>query len=106
MFKEIEVQRVAMGTLFKLAGLGLLLTLVPFGLLMGCFALFGASTVHWNQQSVTGVSGLLLSPLIGLLLAALFTMFLGSCMSLGLWIYSRFRPLTLLIKVKPDASEA
>jgi hypothetical protein len=35
MFKEITVQRISAGSLFKLAGLGLLLTLVPFTMLMG-----------------------------------------------------------------------
>ena len=104
MFKEITVLRISAGTLFKLAGLGLVLTLVPFALLMGCFAFFGASTVIWNQQPVTGVTGFVVSPFMGLLLAAIFTMLLGSCMTLGLWLYSRFRPITLLVKV--PASEA
>lgn len=99
MFKEITVLRISAGTLFKLVGLGLTLTLVPFTLLMGVFALFGASTISWNQQPVTGVSGLLASPFIGFFLAAMFTMFLGACMTLGLWLYSKFRPLTLLVKV-------
>jgi hypothetical protein len=98
-FKEITVQRISAGTLFKLAGLGLAFTLIPFSTLMGCFALFGASTVTWNQQPLTGVAGLLASPFIGIFLAGLFTIFLGSCMSIGLWLYSGFRPLTLRVKV-------
>jgi hypothetical protein len=104
MFKEIKVQRVAMGTLFKLVGLGFVCTLVPFALLMGCFALFGASTVSWNQQPVTGVAGLIASPFIGLMLTAILTALSGSCMSLGLWLYSRFRPLTLLVKIEADTA--
>lgn len=99
MFKEIAVLRISVGTLFKLVALGLTLSLIPLTLLLGIFALFGASTVNWNQQPVTGVSGLLTSPLIGLLLATAFTMFLGTCMAFGLWLYSKFRPLTLRVKV-------
>ncbi|MBL8469415.1 hypothetical protein [Methyloversatilis discipulorum] len=99
MFKEITVQRISAGTLFKLAGLGLVLTMLPFALLMGCLALFGASTVSWNQEPLTGISGFVASPIIGLVLAAVFTMLLGTSMALGLWLYSRFRPLTLLVKV-------
>lgn len=60
MFKEITVQCISAGTLFKLAGLGLALTLVPFTLLM----------------------------------------------TLGLWLYSRFRPLTLLVKVAGNEAGA
>src|SRR3970040_1651756 len=106
MFKEIAVQRIAAATLFKLAGLGLVLTLVPFAFLMGCLALFGASTVNWNEQPLTGVSGLIASPLIGIFIAAIFTMFLGSCMVLGLWFYSRVRSLTLLVKVAGNQRHA
>lgn len=102
MFKEIFVARISAGSLFKLAGVGLFFTLVPFTLIMGCFAFFGASTVHWNQQPLTGFTGLIASPFIGMFLAAMFTMLLGSCMVLGLWIYSQFRILTLLVKVPSD----
>lgn len=106
MFKEITVKRIAAGTLFKLAGLGLALSLVPFSLLMGVLAMFGASTVHWNQQPLTGFSGLLASPFIGLFLAGFLTMVLGTSMALGLWLYSQFRPLTLLVKVSADRPTA
>jgi hypothetical protein len=99
MFTEITVQRLSAGTIFKLAGLGLVITLIPFTFVMGVLAFFGASTVNWNQQQLTGWTGLIASPFIGMFLAALFTMFLGCCMAFGLWLYSKFRPLTLLAKV-------
>lgn len=99
MFKEITIQRISVGTLFKLVGFGLALTLMPFSILMGCLAMFGASTVGWNQQPVTGFAGLLAAPLIGLCLTIIFTILIGSCMALGLWLYSRFRPITLQVKV-------
>jgi hypothetical protein len=70
--------------------------------LAGFFALFGASTVTWNQQPVTGVTGLLASLFIGLFIAAMFTMFLSSCMAFGLWLYSKFQPLKLLVKVSDN----
>jgi hypothetical protein len=105
MFKEIIVQRVSTGTLFKLAGLGLTLTLIPFSILMGCLALFGASTVTWNEQPLTGVAGLLASPFIGAFVTGVFTIFLGACMALGLWLYSSFRPLTLRVKVLTSETE-
>lgn len=106
MFKEITVQRLSAGTLFKLAGVGLAITLVLFSSVMGVCALFGASTVTWNHQHLTGWPGLIASPLIGLFLAALFTVLLGCCMVVGLWLYSKFRPLTLLAKVNGTADGA
>ena len=106
MFKEISVQRVSAGSLFKLAGLGLAFTLVPFSILMGCFSFFGASTITWNNQPLTGVSGLVASPFIGLFLAGLFTIFLGACMTLGLWLYSFFRPITILAKLAEPEGHA
>jgi hypothetical protein len=99
MFKEITVQRISTGTLFKLAGLGLTLTLIPFSILMGCLALYGFETVRWNEEPLTGVTGLLASPFIGAFVTGAFTIFLGACMALGLWLYSWFRPLTLRVKV-------
>jgi ABC-type spermidine/putrescine transport system permease subunit II len=99
MFKEITVQRLSAGTLFKLAGVGLAITLISFSSVMGIFAFFGASTVTWNHQQLTGWSGLIASPFIGAFVAVLFTGILGCCMAFGLWLYSKFRPLKLLAKV-------
>lgn len=98
MFREITVQRLSAGTLFKLAAIGLATTIVPFSTLMGVAALFGASTVTWNQQAITGLAGLMASPFIGLFIVLVFTMFLGSSMAFGLWLFSKFKPMTLLVK--------
>lgn len=106
MFTEITVQRLSAGTLFKLAGVGLAITLVLFSSVMGVCAFFGASTVNWNHQQLTGWPGLIASPFIGAFLAVLFTGILGCCMVFGLWLYSKFRPLTLLAKVGGTAGGA
>ncbi|NWJ41376.1 MAG: hypothetical protein HXX12_10440 [Geothrix sp.] len=98
MFREITIQRLSAGSLFKLSAIGLFTTLIPFSILMGFGALFGASTVTWNQQAITGVAGLIASPFIGAFIALIFTMFLGCSMAFGLWLFSQFRPLTLLVK--------
>lgn len=103
MFQEITVRRVSAGTLYKLVAIGSSVTFLLFSVLMGCFALFGAHTVFWNNRPLTGVSGLVASPFIGLLIAVIFTLFLGSSMAFGLWLYSKFKPMTLLVRV-PDAT--
>ncbi len=98
MFREITVHRLSAGTVFKLVATGLASTIIPFSVLMGFLSLFGASTVTWNQQTVTGVYGLIASPFIGLVVVLFLTMFLGSCVTFGLWMFSKLRPMTLLVK--------
>ena len=65
---------------------------------MGCFALFGADTLTWNKEQMHGIAALLVSPFVGLFIALIFTLFLGSAMAFGLWVYSKFRPITLLVR--------
>ena len=72
--------------------------LVPLGILCGVLALLGLNTVTWNQQQLHGIAGLSGGLLIGVFLALLFTAILGSVAALGLWLYSKFRPLTLHVK--------
>ena len=57
MFEHITVQRVSVGSLFKLLAIGTSLSHVPLPFLAGAFAFFGASTVHWNGQTLTSVAG-------------------------------------------------
>ncbi len=106
MFKEITIRRISAGTLFKLTGLGLSLSIVPFALLMGVFALFGVPTVNWNGQPLTGMAGLIASPFIGLFITGIFTMLLGACMAFGLFLYSLARPISLLIKAVDNEVDA
>lgn len=98
MYREISIQRLSAGSIFKLVAIGLFGTIIPFSALMGIPALFGAQTVTWNRTAITGLAGLLASPFIGAFLALLLTIFLGCSMAFGLWVYSKFRPLALLVK--------
>lgn len=86
------------GTTFKIVAIGMLVTFIPFSVLMGCFALFGANTITWNNQNIYGIKAIIASPFIGLFIAVIFTLILGSAMAFGLWVYSKFKPLTLLVK--------
>lgn len=63
----------------------------------GVFALAGFNTVKWNNQALLGVKGLLISPFVGLFIAAIFTAVEGVGMAFGLWLYSKWRPLRLTI---------
>ena len=95
MIEKIEIKRLATGTIFKILIFGSLFSIVPFSLLMGILSLFGASTVSWNGQPLTGITGLIASPFIGVFIALLFSGIFGLFLSAGLWVYSRFKPTVL-----------
>ncbi|MFC3148625.1 hypothetical protein [Piscinibacterium candidicorallinum] len=103
-YQEFRVERIATGSVFKLLGAGLVFSLVPFATVMGVLALAGANTVTWNGKALTGFTGLAASPLIGFFLALFFTALLGVCMAAGLWLYSRFWPLELRLRLQADST--
>lgn len=91
----LEIRKLSLGTVYKLTTLGFLCSLVPFCLLMGVFAAFGAETLTWNEQPVKGLTGLIASPFIGLFMALVFSALLGTALAFGLWVYSWFGTLTI-----------
>lgn len=106
MFTRISVTRLYVGSVYKLVFIGLLCSVFPLCLVFGAFAAFGFNTVQWNGQAVHGVSGLLLSPVLGAMIVGFFTIFMGTACALGLWVFSKFRPLALWAKnVEHDSGE-
>lgn len=98
MFTTISANRLSVGSVYKLWFIGLGTSMLPLGVVLGVFAMFGFNTVAWNQQPLHGIAGLIGGPLVGIFVALLFTAILGSASAFGLWLYSKFRPITLLIK--------
>jgi hypothetical protein len=98
MYKKIEVLRLSVGSVYKLLAIGTLCSIVPFCTLMGVIALFGSHTLSWNDQPVTGISGLIAGPFIGAFIGGCFVAFWGSACVLGLWIYSRFFSYTITVQ--------
>jgi len=103
--KEIYISRLSAGSVFKLVGIGLLCSLLPFTILMGCTAYFGFNSLLWNGQPVTGVTALIAAPFIGLFMVAIFTMLLGTAVTFGLWVYSFISPLEIAFKAPPADPE-
>lgn len=101
MFSSVTVQRLSVGTIYKIWLISLTTALVPLGAVFGVLSLLGLNTVTWNGQPLHGVTGLLAGPFIGLFVSLAFTAFLGSAAVFGLWLYSKFRPLTLHVKNLP-----
>ena len=98
MYKKIEVSRLSAGSVYKLLAIGTLCSIVPFCTLMGVFALFGSHTLSWNDQPVTGISGLLAGPFIGAFVGGCFVALWGSAVVLGLWIYSKLFSYTITVR--------
>ena len=95
--RTLIVRRLRTGSIFRIVIAGGFFSLVPFAIVMGGFAFFGFHTVTWNNEPLTGLTGLVASPFIGALAAALFSGFFGLFLSFGLWLYSKVRPLTLRV---------
>ena len=95
---EIQVKSISVGTIFKLVGMGMLFSVLPFVVLAGCTAAMGLNSLTWNNQLLTGWVALAASPFIGLFLVAFFTMVFGSAISFGLWIYSLLGPYGITYK--------
>ena len=101
MSAEIEqvlvIRKVKAASIYKLLLFGLLIAFIPFGVVSGIAGLFGAETVKWNNQPLHGVAALFAGPAISVFIALLFTGFLGTITSLGLWLLSRFRTISIRV---------
>lgn len=95
MYSRFSVQRPSVGSVFKIMFVGLAASLVPLGVLFGILAASGFDTVHWNGEALHGVAGLVTGPLLGLLSALIFSVFFEAAIAVGLWVYSKLRPLSL-----------
>lgn len=95
MDNTITVKRLRSGTVFKLLLIGNLVFFLPLSLLAGLLGMFGASTVTWNDQILTGLPALLVSSLSGALFVLVFSVLGWISVFIGLWVYSAFRPLEL-----------
>jgi hypothetical protein len=93
--KTLHIARLRTGTVYKLVFTGLLAGFFPIFLLFGILGSMDMASLSWNEQPVTGLKAILIGPLMGVFMALLFTALIGSVMALGLWLYSRFKPLSI-----------
>jgi len=95
MSETLRIQRLRGGTLFKVIFIGNCLFFIPFSVLMGILSFFGAATLKWNGQPLAGFAGLIASPFIGVFITLLVSAFLWVSTFIGLWLYSKFKPIEL-----------
>ncbi|MEB4675877.1 hypothetical protein MXL54_13980 [Enterobacteriaceae bacterium G50] len=90
---DVTLKRIKPSSIYRLMLIGLGIPLQIFAVVCGVMGIFGADMVKWNNQPVHGILALPAAIFSALFVTVLFTAFLGSVVCLGLWIYSRFRPL-------------
>ncbi|GHD95649.1 hypothetical protein GCM10011445_31820 [Pseudocitrobacter faecalis] len=90
---DVTLKRIKPSSIYRLMLIGLGIPLQIFAVVCGVMGIFGADMVKWNDQPVHGILALPVAIFSALFVTVLFTAFLGSVTCLGLWIYSRFRPL-------------
>ena len=95
MISTIKVAKLSAGTVYKLVLVGLLAGFFPLFVLFGILGSMDLLTMTWNEQPVTGLKALVVGPLMGVFFALVFTALVGSVIALGLWLFGKFRPLTL-----------
>jgi hypothetical protein len=90
---DVTLKRIKPSSIYRLMLIGLGIPLQIFAVISGVMGIFGADMVKWNNQPVHGILALPAAIVSALFITVLFTALLGSVICLGLWIYSRFRPL-------------
>jgi len=88
-------QRLRGGTIIKTILIGNTIGCSLLVSIAGVFALFGAESIQWNEQYVTGIKGFIASPFIGAFIGFLFGLFTAFFTYIGLRVLSLFRPLTV-----------
>ncbi len=101
--KSITVQRLRTGSVYRFSTIGAVFGVIPLFTLCGILASFGLIDLTWNGEVVTGLRAIVIGPLMGGLFAIFGIALFGSALALGLWIYSKFRPLSFEYEEMPDA---
>ncbi|MCX4186646.1 hypothetical protein [Methylophaga sp. OBS4] len=89
--ETLHIARIRGASIVKLILLGSTIGWALLTSIFGIAALFGVEVVQWNDQYVTGIKGLIVSPFIGAIVGVLFGLFSAIFTYVGLRIYSLFR---------------
>jgi hypothetical protein len=100
--RSIVVRRLRTGSVYRFSAIGAVFGLVPLFTLFGILASVGLFNLTWNDEAVTGPRALIVGPLMGAFFALICTAIFGSSLALGLWIYSKFRPISLEYEELPE----
>ena len=105
--QTLTITRLTVASVFKLQFIGIGLVLVPLYTVIGLMACLGHDILAFQGRYIHGAPALLVGFLVGLISAILLALLAGLVSSLGLWLYSRLRPLALgVITPEPAPSPA
>lgn len=92
---KLEVHKLSKFTIFRIYFIGIGVSAFTLTMLCGLAAFFGAETVNWNGEQITGISALLYGPLIGFMITAFTSIVCWLFSIFGLWLYSFYKPLII-----------
>jgi hypothetical protein len=97
MENTIQIKHIRGGSLFKLLIIGNTVFFIPLSIVMGIANYFGLgqAAISLNQKPLTGLTGLIASPFTGVFFAIVISAFLWVVIFVGLWIYTKFKPVEL-----------
>lgn len=93
--ETLDVSRLRGATIAKLIILGSVIGCTLITTVFGIAGLFGAETVQWNGQYLTGLKGMLASPFVGAFIGIIFGMFTASLAYIGLRVFSLFSDVSI-----------
>ena len=102
---NITAQKISKASFFKLNLIAFGIGFFFFFLICGVAAIFGAETVKWEGQPVTGINGLLLALAMWPFFTLFITAFLWVFGVFGLWVYSFFKPIKVRFKGSVTSEE-
>lgn len=94
----IVARKISRDSVFRILFIGLGGTFFMLFLLLGIGALFGADTVSFDDEPVTGIKGLGVALLMWPVFSFLMSAFLWCACIFGLWLYSLFAPIKVEFK--------
>lgn len=92
---SIQFSRIKSGSLFKLTLTFAASVIIPFCIICGIAALFGAPTVTVNQQYATGIKGFIAALVMGPLFSLIFSTFAWTGIYITMRLIGKHKPFTL-----------
>jgi len=83
--------------IYKLMLIGFGVSIMVLSTIIGIAGIFGAGVVKFNDKLITGIAALPVSLFSGLLITVGFTAIFGTLTFIGLWLYSKVRPLKIKV---------
>jgi hypothetical protein len=93
--RRIRIRRFKSGSMFKLMLIAVGTMWTPLFVVFGIAALFGAETVHFSNEPVTGIKGLLGALIMAPFFVGMLTLFAWAAAYIGVRIWGRFSPIEL-----------